>query len=70
MPYTFKHLTVAAIWTLTNDIMDYSLGIFPWVYSGLHPYLHYIYGFTVSLSFISILLVYRLVARKNVKTSL
>ncbi|MDQ0256362.1 putative membrane protein YpjA [Evansella vedderi] len=62
--FGWKHLMIVAIWTITNDIMDYSLGIFPMLYSGLHPYLGYIYGFTVSLSFISLLLFYRLVVKR------
>lgn len=63
--FHLKHLLIVAIWTITNDLMDYSLGIFPWLYSGLHPYLSYIFGFTISLSFISIVMVYLLVARRN-----
>ncbi|KGA97923.1 membrane protein [Alkalihalobacillus alcalophilus ATCC 27647 = CGMCC 1.3604] len=61
--FKLKHLLIVALWTLTNDILDYSLGIFPWLYSGLHPYLTYIYFFTVSLSITSILVFYVLVAR-------
>lgn len=63
--FKLKHLAIAACWTLLNDTLDYTLGIFPWIHRSLHPYLGFVAGFTVSLSVISILLVYFLVLYKR-----
>ncbi|MGO4886386.1 DUF1405 domain-containing protein [Anaerobacillus sp. MEB173] len=61
--FNVKHLAIVTVWTIANDALDYSLGIFPLLYQGLHPYLGYICTFTVSLSLLSILLFYFLVVR-------
>lgn len=63
--FTLKHLLIVAIWTLTNDILDYTLGIFPWLDSLLHPYLASIYLFTVSLSIVSLFIFYLSVVKQN-----
>jgi uncharacterized membrane protein YpjA len=51
--YSFDklHLFLVAGWTLTNDVLDYTVGIFPWLNSVLHPLvIPYIFGFTILLS--------------------
>lgn len=63
--FKFKHLIIAACWTLLNDTLDYTLGIFPWIHKNLHPYLSYVAGFTVGLSIVSIMLFYGLVLYKR-----
>ncbi|GGK24689.1 hypothetical protein GCM10010965_16840 [Caldalkalibacillus thermarum] len=63
--FRLPHLLLVGIWTLTNDVFDYTLGIFPWLDYRLHPYLSEIYAFTVCLSLISLALFYLLVVRKK-----
>ncbi|MDQ0337635.1 putative membrane protein YpjA [Caldalkalibacillus uzonensis] len=61
IPYfSFKlhHLLLVATWTLTNDVLDYTLGIFPWLNYRLHPFLPQIYTFTVCLSLVGLLIFY------------
>src|SRR5690625_205737 len=57
-----KHLTVAAIILLHNDIIDYVFGMMP-IYSSLTDYMHQIGYFTFWLSVFTILLVYHLIKR-------
>lgn len=66
--FSFKsvHLLIVALWTLTNDALDYGLGIFPWLDSLLYPYLTVICLFTISLSLLSLFIFYLLVAHKRV----
>jgi len=68
--YTFKayHLGVVAIWTLSNDVLDYTVGIFPWLHYYLHPFLPTIYVSTVILSIISISIYYFTVIKKKIFT--
>jgi len=54
-----KHIAVAAIWTLHNDIIDYVFEMMP-VYSSLTKYMNEIGYFTFWLSIISIIIAYRL----------
>lgn len=56
--FRLKHLALVAIWTLMNDLLDYSLDIFPWLSQLLHPYLPIIATLTVSLSIMCILVFY------------
>lgn len=63
--FSLDHLLIVSVWVLTNDFMDYSLGLFPWLSFRLHPYLFYIYGFTVGLSALGFQLFYMLVARRE-----
>ncbi|MEB1807438.1 MAG: DUF1405 domain-containing protein [Bacillaceae bacterium] len=63
--FNIKHLLIVSIWTIANDLIDYSLDVYPLLHKGLHPYLMYIFGFTLSLSFISILIFYFLVVRRH-----
>ncbi len=63
--FGLRHLVLIAMWTLSNDIMDYTLGIFPWLDARLHPYLDFVYLFTVSLSLICLLIFYFGVVRNR-----
>lgn len=54
-----RHLVVAAIWILHNDIIDYVFGMMP-IYSSLTTYMKEIGYFTFWLSIISIFIAYRL----------
>lgn len=63
--FKLKHLLVVAIWTLTNDIMDYSLGIFPALNPILHPYLGVISLFTVTLSLLCLMIFFMTVVRTS-----
>ncbi|MGG1515116.1 DUF1405 domain-containing protein [Paenibacillus oryzisoli] len=47
-------IVLVAIWTFSNDFMDYERGVFPRLPQELHPYLDTIQFFTVSLSIIGI----------------
>lgn len=57
-----KHLTVAAIVLLHNDIIDYVFGMMP-IYSSLTDYMQQIGYFTFWLSVFTILLVYHLIKK-------
>lgn len=59
-----RHLAVAAIWTLHNDIIDYVFGMMP-MYRSLTAYTKEIGYFTFWLSIFSILLAYWLMKRKQ-----
>jgi len=54
--FKLKHLAVVFLLTITNDIYDYTLGIYPTLDSRLELHLSEIYLVTVSLSVISCLL--------------
>lgn len=68
--YTFKikHLVIAAIWTLHNDIIDYLYGMMP-TYGSLSTYSHHIGYFTFWLSIACIALAYYLVVHRTNKAS-
>ncbi|MFC0014668.1 MULTISPECIES: DUF1405 domain-containing protein [Allobacillus] len=53
-----KHLVVAAIWTLHNDVIDYVYGMMP-IYHQLTDSINHVGYFTFWLSILSIWLVYR-----------
>ncbi|WP_145523806.1 DUF1405 domain-containing protein [Virgibacillus sp. SK37] len=59
-----KHIAVAAIFVLHNDIIDYVFGMMP-NYSSLHNYMDGIGYFTFWLSIISILIAYGLTVKNN-----
>lgn len=54
--YRFRlvHLIVAAMWTLLNDLLDYTLDIHPWLQPQLESIPAIIATFTVLLSLVSI----------------
>ncbi|KGX87950.1 lipoprotein heptaprenylglyceryl N-acetyltransferase LhaT [Pontibacillus litoralis] len=54
-----RHLVVAAIWTLHNDVIDYVFEMMP-SYGSLNVYMNEIGYFTFWLSVLSILIAYRL----------
>lgn len=54
------HLTVVAVWTLHNDVIDYIYDMHPWVASSIQPYIQEIAYFTFWLSIFSLLTVYLL----------
>ncbi|MGY0691761.1 lipoprotein heptaprenylglyceryl N-acetyltransferase LhaT [Virgibacillus sp. FSP13] len=60
----FKHLTVAAIWTLHNDVIDYVFEMMP-MYGSLTEYMNEIGYFTFWLSIVSIFIAYWLTTRKS-----
>ncbi|MEN1969166.1 DUF1405 domain-containing protein [Lentibacillus sp. N15] len=59
-----RHLTVAAIWTLHNDIIDYVFGMMP-MYGSLTIYMKEVGYFTFWLSILSIMIAYWLTLRKQ-----
>lgn len=59
-----RHIVVAAIWTLHNDIIDYVFGMMP-IYSSLSTYMNEIGYFTFWLSMVSIAIAYFLTVRRN-----
>lgn len=63
-----RHLIVAAIWTLHNDVIDYVFGMMP-IYSDLTKYMDEIGYFTFWLSMLSIYIAYRLTIKKSSKVS-
>lgn len=59
-----RHLVIAGIWTLHNDIIDYVFDMMP-VYSSLSAYMNEIGYFTFWLSIASLAVAYLLTIRKN-----
>src|SRR5690625_2262023 len=59
-----KHLVVAGIWILHNDIIDYVFNMMP-MYSSLSLYQDQIGYFTFWLSILTILITYQLTIRKK-----
>ncbi|MCJ0931019.1 DUF1405 domain-containing protein [Virgibacillus halodenitrificans] len=59
-----RHIVVAGIWTLHNDIIDYVFEMMP-IYSSLTSYMNEIGYFTFWLSIISIIIAYRLTVTNN-----
>ncbi|WP_322922539.1 DUF1405 domain-containing protein [Paenibacillus campi] len=55
--FMFRHTTLllALGWTLLNDYMDYSQGIYPWLTEQLVRRLNQVRNFTVTLTFVSAL---------------
>ncbi|QTM99641.1 DUF1405 domain-containing protein [Sediminibacillus dalangtanensis] len=64
-----RHIMVAAIWTLHNDIIDYVFGMMP-VYSSLTDYMNEIGYFTFWLSIVSIAIAYYLTIHLKRKSHL
>lgn len=52
--FGFKHLAAVAVWTLSNDLLDYTLDIHPWLPREMEPYDHWFGWFTVLLSLFSL----------------
>lgn len=64
-----RHITVAAIWVLHNDIIDYVFGMMP-IYSSLTQYMNEIGYFTFWLSILSIFITYKLTLKPEEKIKL
>ncbi|WP_077621747.1 DUF1405 domain-containing protein [Sediminibacillus massiliensis] len=62
-----RHIVVAAIWTLHNDIIDYVFGMMP-VYSSLLDHMDRIGYFTFWLSILSIFIAYIMTVEKGKNT--
>ncbi len=64
--YTIKlrHIVVAAVWTLHNDVIDYVFGQMP-VYDSIDAYMNEIGYFTFWLSILSISIAYWLTIRRK-----
>lgn len=60
----FKHLVVAGIWLLHNEIIDYVYEMMP-IYSTLTDYMKEIGYFTFWLSIFTLILTYHLTIKKN-----
>lgn len=54
MKYSLAAVATIAIWTLTNDYLDYHAMIHPWLYGPLEDDLAVIEAYTITLSVISI----------------
>ncbi|MFC3038915.1 DUF1405 domain-containing protein [Virgibacillus xinjiangensis] len=63
-----RHLAVAAIWTLHNDVIDYVFGMMP-VYSILTDYMKEIGYFTFWLSMLSIFIAYMLTIKRDTRSN-
>jgi|SRR5699024_4513270 len=59
-----RHLVIASIWTLHNDVIDYVFGMMP-IYSSLTDYMKEIGYFTFWLSILSIWIAYILTVKKK-----
>ncbi|ASN05521.1 DUF1405 domain-containing protein [Virgibacillus necropolis] len=64
-----RHIVIAAIWTLHNDIIDYVYGMMP-TYSSLNAYMNEIGYFTFWLSILSIYIAYMLTIKNKNKQTL
>lgn len=63
-----RHLTVASLWILHNDVIDYVFGMMP-IYARLTDYMQQIGYFTFWLSILTIVVAYRLTLHKKVSFS-
>ncbi|MYL32761.1 DUF1405 domain-containing protein [Pontibacillus yanchengensis] len=61
-----RHLVVAAIWTLHNDVIDYVFGMMP-IYGSLNQYINQIGYVTFWLSILSLFIAYLLTVKQNVQ---
>ncbi|UJL48081.1 DUF1405 domain-containing protein [Virgibacillus sp. NKC19-16] len=61
-----RHITVAAVWVLHNDIIDYVFEMMP-IYSSLTQYMSEIGYFTFWLSILSIFIAYQLTMKPEKK---
>lgn len=56
--FRLYHIIIVAIWTLTNDIIDYAFDVFPGLPRELHSFIPTIKKVTIGLSLISITFAY------------
>src|SRR5699024_6743971 len=67
LPYykiKLKHLTVAGLFLLHNEIIDYVYGLIP-IYSSLYAYQYDIGYFPFCLSILKLILIYQLLKKFN-----
>ncbi len=62
--FKLKHLLIAAVWTLHNDVIDYVFGMMP-RYGTLNDYMSQIGYFTFWLSMLSLFIAYIFVIHKK-----
>lgn len=55
-----RHIFYVAVWTLLNDLLDYTLKIHPWLADQLEPYYITVGWITLCLSLFSLWLIYAL----------
>ena len=58
--YGFFSILIVGIWIYVNDILDYTLGINPWLPQSLNPLTHQVGEFTLILSGATLLIFYLL----------
>lgn len=63
--FNYFHLALVAVWVFLNDLLDYTIPIFPWLDPVLHPFLPYIFLITVGLSAASLVVFYFTVVKQN-----
>jgi uncharacterized membrane protein YpjA len=61
----FRHIVMVAIWTIGNDLIDYSWDIHPWLPGTLAPFDFIVGIFTLWLSVFSLYLFYRLTSNRT-----
>lgn len=54
--YRLVHLLIVAAWTLLNDVVDYTLNLHPWLPASLANVDYMIGGYTMALSFLSLVI--------------
>ncbi|RBW70264.1 DUF1405 domain-containing protein [Bacillus taeanensis] len=62
--FTYRHLLIAAVWTIHNDIIDYVFQMYP-RYPALKEYIPQIGYMTFWLSVVTLLLIYAVAVRKE-----
>ena len=63
--YGTRHLIWVALWTFTNDAVDYLFKVHPWVARELAPHIQWVGFFTVGLSLVSLLIFWYLMQRRK-----
>ncbi|PZE22205.1 DUF1405 domain-containing protein [Paenibacillus xerothermodurans] len=68
--YTYRTLPIiiAGLWTLLNDFMDYTVGVYPWLPDELNDDLSMVAAFTVELSFVSIIIAFVMMKLRTILT--
>lgn len=65
MQFRLPHLAVAAAWTIGNDVIDYRLGVYPWLPRQLTEHLPLIERVTNGLSLLGIAAAFRLLPARS-----
>lgn len=56
--YGLSAIFLVGVWSLTNDVVDYGVGVYPWLPNVLQSYISEIAIFTILLGLLSVLLSY------------